>query len=246
MSYTNDLGQPIGYPVPNWTSRRQPLATTLVGRWCRLEPLELGTHADDLYDANRADEQGGMWTYLPYGPFGDRASYRAWVKGVAGREDPLLFAILNQEQGRAVGVAAFQRMNPQAGSIEIGQLAFSPALRGTTAATAAMALMLETVFDELGYRRCEWKCDALNARSRRAALRLGFSYEGTFRQAAVVKERNRDAVWLSIIDTEWPRLAAAYRRWLSPDNFDSAGHQRTSLSDLTRGTTQTQAGGRPA
>jgi hypothetical protein len=109
-----------------------------------------------------------------------------------------------------------------------------------------MALMLETVFDELGYRRCEWKCDALNARSRRAALRLGFSYEGTFRQAAVVKERNRDAVWLSIIDTEWPRLAAAYRRWLSPDNFDSAGHQRTSLSDLTRGTTQTQAGGRPA
>jgi RimJ/RimL family protein N-acetyltransferase len=246
MIYTNHIGQPIGHPVPNWTRRRRPLATPLVGHWCRLEPLDPARHADDLYDAISADEQGGMWTYVPHGPFGDLASFRAWVNESAGREDPLVFAIVGQEHGRAVGLAAFQKVNPQAGSIEVGHIAFSPALQGTTAATEAMVLMMATVFDELGYRRYEWQCDALNARSRRAALRLGFTYEGTFRQATVVKGNSRDTVWLSIIDTEWPRLAAAYSRWLSPDNFDGEGHQRTSLSDLTRGISQAQATGRPS
>ena len=245
MKYTNDLGQPIGHPIPNWTPRCRPLATTLVGHWCRLEPLDPPRHADDLYDANRADEQGGMWTYVPHGPFGDRASYRAWLTGLTGREDPLVFAIVDQGHGRATGLAAFQSVNPQAGSIEVGHVAFSPGLQGTTPATEAMALMMATVFDKLGYRRYEWQCDALNARSRRAALRLGFSYEGTFRQATVVKGRNRDTVWLSIIDTEWPRLAAAFKRWLSPDNFDAEGNQRTSLSDLTRGTVPIRAADRP-
>jgi RimJ/RimL family protein N-acetyltransferase len=204
----------------------------MLGRGCRLEPLS-ARHADDLYRANRADEQGRMWTYLPYGSFDSPASYRAWLEAVAGRDDPMFFAIIAGEDG-AVGVAAWQRIDPAAGVIEVGHVAFSPALQGSTIATEAMAVMMRTVFDELGYRRYEWKCDALNAASRRAAVRFGFIYEGTFRQAVVVKGRNRDTAWFSITDAEWPRLAAAYERWLAPDNFDAEGRQRLALSSLTR------------
>jgi len=203
------------------------------GQWCRLEPMDPVRHADELYRSNLADEQGRMWTYLPYGPFESLASYRTWADEVAGRDDPMFFAIINGH-GRAVGVAALHRIDPANGTIEVGHLAFSSALQATTAATEAMALMMRTVFDELGYRRYEWKCDSLNAASRRAAQRLGFVYEGTFRQALVVKGRNRDTAWFSITDVEWPRLAAAYERWLALDNFDAGGHQRLALSTLTR------------
>jgi RimJ/RimL family protein N-acetyltransferase len=232
VSDINDFGQPVGLRVPGWTARNRPAARPVADRWCRLEPLDPARHADDLYLANRADEQGRMWTYLPYGPFDSLTSYRAWLEGVAGREDPLFFAIIDS-QGRAVGVASFLRIDPSAGTIEVGHLAFSPALQSTTAATAAMALMMRTVFDELGYRRYEWKCDSLNTASRRAAQRLGFVDEGTFRQAVIVKGRNRDTAWFSITDAEWPRLAAAFERWLAPDNFDAEGQQRAALSELT-------------
>lgn len=233
MSDLNDLGQPVGRVVPGWTARPWPLAQPMVGRRCRLEPLDPARHAPDLHRANSADEQGRMWTYLPYGPFEDLTSYRVWTEEVAGQDDPMFFAVVDG-RGQAVGLAAFLRVSPAVGSIEVGHLAFSPALQGTTAATEAMALMMRTVFEELGYRRYEWKCDALNAASRRAAQRFGFTYEGTFRQATVVKGHNRDTAWFSITDGEWPHLAAAYERWLSPDNFDADGRQRVALSELTR------------
>lgn len=232
MVDTNQLGQPVGDLVAGWSPRQSPVARVIPGRWCRLEPLDAERHAADLFDANRRDETGGIWTYLPYGPFADLAAYRGWVESVARRDDPLFFAIVASD-GRATGVAALQRVDPQMGSVEVGHLAFSPALQGTTPATEVIALLASLVFDELGYRRCEWKCNALNAASARAARRFGFTYEGTFRQAAVVKGRNRDTAWFSITDTEWPQIKAAYERWLSPDNFTDDGSQRVALSALT-------------
>ncbi len=228
----NHLGQPVGEPVPHWARRPAPVAATLTGQWCRLEPVDPARHGEDLYRANRMDEQGRMWTYLPYGPFEDLGAYRAWLGGVAGGPDPMFFAVVAED--RAVGVASFLRVNPADGTIEVGHLAFSPALQRTTAATDAMAVMMATAFDELGYRRYEWKCDALNRPSCRAALRLGFVYEGTFRQASVVRGRNRDTAWFSVTDAEWPRLKAAFRRWLAPGNFGPDGRQRLALSELTR------------
>ena len=174
-----------------------------------------------------------MWTYLAYGPFEDLGTYRQWLDNAAGGEDPFFFAIVAADQERAVGVASFLRVKPADGSVEVGHLAFSPALQRTTAATEAMALMMSTAFDELGYRRYEWKCDALNAASRRAALRLGFVYEGTFRQETVVQGRNRDTAWFSVTDKEWPRLKDAFGRWLAPGNFGPDGRQRVALSELT-------------
>lgn len=232
MIGTNELGQPVGDPVNRWSPRQPPPPRVLPGRWCQLEPLDAGRHAADLFKANQHDEAGRMWTYLRYGPFADLTSYRGWVESVEHRDDPLFFAIVTGDD-HATGVAALQRVDQQMGSIEVGHVAFSPALQGTTAATEAMALLASLVFDELGYRRYEWKCDALNAPSVRAATRLGFVYEGTFRQAVVVKGRNRDTAWFSITDSEWPRLKVVYERWLSPGNFADDGTQRVALSVLT-------------
>ena len=200
----------------------------MVGRYCRLEPLQPTIHAAALYEAYAGNEPG--WTYLAYGPFRTLESYRDWMNSVHAAEDPLFFAILGH--GKPVGVASYLRIMPSAGSIEVGHLNFSPALKRSTIATEAMYLMMETAF-RLGYRRYEWKCDDLNAASRAAARRLGFSYEGTFRQATVYKGRNRDTAWYSVIDAEWPALREAFREWLDPGNFDSAGQQHRRLSDLT-------------
>lgn len=205
----------------------------MVGRWARLEPLEPSRHADDLFVAYAEDRDGGLWTYLPFGPFNDFASHLAWLGQLAESSDPLYFAVIEQASKRALGLAAFLRIDCANGSIEVGALTFSPALQKTTVATEAMVLMMTRVFDELGYRRYEWKCNALNEPSRRAALRLGFSYEGTFRQAAVVRGRNRDTAWYSITDREWPDLKSAFGRWLAPENFTDAGRQLLSLSSLT-------------
>ncbi len=234
MAATNHLGQPIGEPVLHWAPRARPAARPLTGHWCRLEPLDPARHADDLYRANGVDEPGRMWTYLSYGPFEDLGTYRSWLEGAAGGQDPFFYAIVAGEPERALGLASFLRAKPADGSIEVGHLAFSPLLQRTTAATEAMALMMAAAFDELGYRRYEWKCDALNAPSRRAALRLGFVYEGTFRQATVVRGRNRDTAWFSVTDAEWPRLREAFRRWLAPGNFGPDGRPRVALSQLTR------------
>lgn len=203
------------------------------GRYCRIELLDADRHAKDLYEANRKDEAGGMWTYLPYGPFDELAAYDRWVREVAAVIDPSFHAIIDLATGRAVGVASYLRIDPASGSIEVGHIAYSPLLQRTPAATEAMYMMMRRAF-ELGYRRYEWKCDALNAGSRAAAQRLGLSYEGVFRQARVNKGRNRDTAWFAAIDSEWPALDRAFRQWLDPSNFDQAGRQRTSLRSLTR------------
>lgn len=232
MTDTNDLGQPVGFALPNWQPPPRPPHHTLEGRYCRLEPLDPAPHAEALFAANALDDEGRNWTYLPYGPFADLPAYRAWVEQVSQGEDPLFFAIVEQTTGLAAGVASYLRIAPESGSIEVGHINYSPLLQRTRAATEAMYLMMARAF-ALGYRRYEWKCNALNTPSRKAALRLGFSYEGLFRQAAVVKGRNRDTAWYAATDQEWPALQAAFLQWLDPANFDQQGQQRVSLSSLT-------------
>jgi RimJ/RimL family protein N-acetyltransferase len=226
---TNEFSQPIGEPTPGWTRRADPPRAPMYGRRCRLEPLSSTRHADALFEAYALDADGRGWTYLPYGPFENAAAYARWARKAEAQDDPQFFAIVQGPSERPVGVASFLRIEPAMGVIEVGHLSFSPALQRTPAATEAMYLMMRRVFSELGYRRYEWKCDALNAPSRRAAERLGFRYEGTFRQMQVVKGRNRDTAWFSIIDGEWPALAQAFERWLAPENFDAEGRQRRSL-----------------
>jgi RimJ/RimL family protein N-acetyltransferase len=204
------------------------------GRFCRVEPLDAGRHAADLHAANGEAPDGRDWTYMAYGPFESFEAYRTWVAWAAESPDPLFHAIVARDSGHAAGVASLMRIDPEAGVIEVGHIKYAPALQRTQAATEAMYLLMRRVFDELGYRRYEWKCDALNAPSRAAALRLGFQYEGTFRQATIYKGRNRDTAWFSITDQEWPVLKPAYERWLRPENFDGAGRQRERLSDLVR------------
>jgi RimJ/RimL family protein N-acetyltransferase len=228
----NHLGQPIGFPLPDWQARQRPPRTPMLGRFCRIEPLDPDRHAAALFEANRQDKDGRNWTYLPYGPFERFEDYRAWVEQVCRAEDPFFHAII--VDGRAVGVASLMRIEPAVGVIEVGHINYSPLLQRKPAATEAMYLMMRRVFDELGYRRYEWKCDALNAPSRAAAERLGFRYEGVFRQATVTKQRNRDTAWFSIIDREWPALKEAFAGWLVPENFDAAGKQRRALSAFRR------------
>jgi RimJ/RimL family protein N-acetyltransferase len=202
----------------------------MTGTHCRLERLAV-RHAAALFAADALDETGESWTYLPYGPFPDVDAYTAWVAVVAASEDPLFFAILDAA-GSPVGVASYLRVSPDAGSIEVGHLHYSPLLQRTPAATEAMYLMMRRVFDELGYRRYEWKCNALNAASMRAAERLGFTYEGTFRNSMVVKGRNRDTAWFSVVGQDWPVVRAGFTAWLDPGNRDAAGCQRRSLAEL--------------
>jgi len=221
--------------VPGWRGARTPEREAIEGRTCRLEPLDVERHADALFAAYfadpGADPQGVNWTYLPYGPFASRADYRAWLADRQASRDECFFAIVDPAAGRPVGVAAYLRIFPESGSIEVGHLSYAPALQRTTASSEAMFLMMRRVFDDWGYRRYEWKCDALNAPSRAAAIRLGFRYEGTFRKLMVVKGRNRDTAWFSIVDDEWPGIRAAFQAWLAPDNFDAAGRQRRRLED---------------
>ena len=196
---------------------------------CRLEPLDIDRHAEALFAATAADEGGRNWTYLSYGPFSTFASYRAWMSAHCLGDDPLFHAIVERTTGKAIGVASFMRIDPPAGSIEVGHLGYSPLLQRTPAATEAMYLMARHAFEDLRYRRYEWKCNALNEPSRRAALRLGFRFEGIFRQHMIIKGRNRDTAWYAMLDSEWPDRKAAFEQWLSPENFDAAGRQIRKL-----------------
>lgn len=232
----NELGQPIGAPLPGWTPRAFPAREAIQGRTCRLEPLDVARHGDDLIAAFALDAEGRTWTYLPYGPFESPEVHRTWLQAVSSPADPQFYAILDEETGKAVGQASYLRITPEHGVIEVGHLAFSPLLQRTTASTEAMYLMMRRAFDEYGYRRYEWKCDSLNAPSWGAADRLGFTFEAIFRQAVVVKQRNRDTTWLSITDAEWPALRDAFEGWLAPENFDARGRQRRSLLDFERET----------
>jgi RimJ/RimL family protein N-acetyltransferase len=229
---TNSLGQPIGAPLDGWAPPPRPPREPMQGRYCRVEPLEIERHAADLHAAYSTAADAHDWTYLAYGPFDTLESYIAWMQRVCMGDDPLFHAIIDNTTGKAVGVASYLRIEPASGSIEVGHINYSPLLQRSPAATEAMFLMMQRVF-ELGYRRYEWKCDALNARSRAAAQRYGFSFEGIFRQATVYKGRNRDTAWYAMIDQEWPALQAAFAQWLDPTNFDLDGQQRVRLADLT-------------
>lgn len=197
------------------------------GQYCSVVPLALD-HADTLYEAFREDAEDRIWTYLPNGPYHNRDDFRAWVADAMRRDDPLMHSIV--VDGDAVGHASYLRISPKNASIEVGFINLSPRLQRTRAATEFQYLMMKRVFEDLGYRRYEWKCDALNAPSRRAAERLGFTYEGTFRQATHYKGRNRDTAWFSILDSEWPGLKSRFETWLSPGNFDTFGQQLQPLN----------------
>jgi RimJ/RimL family protein N-acetyltransferase len=227
----NEFGQPVGVPVPGWTQRPMPPRTAMTGRFCTVEPLDPERHTAQLFAAFSEDD-GRMWTYLPRGPFASASDYRAWAESAARLDDPLTHAIVDSASGEAVGTAAYMRIEKAVGVIEIGSITYGPRLQRRPAATEAMYLMMRRVFDELGYRRYEWKCHSLNMPSREAALRLGFRYEGLFRQATMTRGRNRDTAWFSVIDSEWPALRTAFERWLDPENFDAAGRQRQSLASL--------------
>jgi RimJ/RimL family protein N-acetyltransferase len=228
----NQLGQPVGAPLPGWSPRKLPPRTAMAGRFCTVEPLDPERHAAQLFAAYAEDAEGRMWTYLPRGPYASLDEYRDWARVACRDDDPRVHAIIDKASGEAIGAAALMRIEPDAGVIEIGSITYSPRLQRRPAGTEAMYLMMRRVFDELGYRRYEWKCNALNAPSRAAALRYGFQYEGLFRQATITRGRNRDTTWFSIIDSEWPALRTAFERWLDPTNFDVGGRQRHSLASL--------------
>jgi RimJ/RimL family protein N-acetyltransferase len=226
----NQFGQPIGAAVPRWSERPRPQRITLPGRYCRLEPVETDLHAADLFAAYMEAPDDRDWTYLfserPHTP----ALFREYLTKLAMSEDPLHYAIVDEGTAKPVGTAALMRIEPIHGVIEVGAITFSPRLKRTRAATEAMYLLMRHVFDQLGYRRYEWKCDSLNAASRAAAGRYGFTFEGIFRRAIVYKGRSRDTAWFSIVAEEWPRIRAAFETWLHPDNFDDALQQRRRLS----------------
>lgn len=230
MNEFSSAARPVGALIPNWVPPPRPKGAVLAGDYARLVPLSAETHAALLFRAYAGHDP--VWDYMPYGPFSSASQYYRWARDHEGREDPFFYAIRNLESDAWEGVASYLRISPEAGSIEVGHINFSPALQRTRAATETMFLMMKWAF-EAGYRRYEWKCDALNAPSRRAAQRLGLSYEGVFRQATVVKGRNRDTAWFAAIDTEWPALKEAFEAWLSPSNFDASGQQRERLADLT-------------
>lgn len=231
-SLLNPFGQPIGEPLPGWTARQPPPRTPIEGRYCRLEPLDAERHAAELYAAYSQAPDARDWTYLSVGPFEDAARYRDFAERAAASKDPLHHTVIDLATGRAVGTLALMRIDPPAGVIEVGFVTYSPLLQRSRASTEAQYLLMRRAFDELGYRRYEWKCDSLNAPSRRAAERLGFEYEGLFRQATVYKGRSRDTAWFSILDSEWPAVKAGFEAWLAPSNFDAQGNQRQSLASL--------------
>ncbi|HEY6875266.1 MAG TPA: GNAT family protein [Candidatus Dormibacteraeota bacterium] len=196
----------------------------------RLEPIDVERHGADLQAAQA--EAPEIWMYLPDGPFAGEADFGAWLVARAASLDPLFYGIVDRATGRANGMASYLRITPEHGVIEVGYIWYSPVLQRTRAATETMYLMARHVFEDLGYRRYEWKCNELNAPSRRAALRLGFTYEGVFRQHMVVKDQNRNTAWYSMLDSEWPAAKAAFESWLEPDNFDGEGRQLRGLADF--------------
>jgi RimJ/RimL family protein N-acetyltransferase len=228
----NAFEQPIGTPVPDWNGAGAPGREPLAGRYCRIEPVNVERHAADLHDAYRSAADGRDWTYLTIGPFDSLDAYREYLTRAAASADPLHYAVIDLATGKAVGTLALMRIDRANGVIEVGHVIYSPRLKRTRIATEAMFLLMKHVFDELGYRRFEWKCDSLNGPSRAAALRYGFTFEGIFRQAIVYRERNRDTAWFSIIDSEWPALRSSYTRWLDAGNFDAQGQQVERLVDL--------------
>jgi RimJ/RimL family protein N-acetyltransferase len=221
--------QPLGPPVDPSPCRR-PERISLSGRFVTVAPLDPVRDAEALWQASGGPAHARLWTYLFHGPFADRQAFAAHLRAQCATEDPLFFALLDAHSNRALGYAAYMRITPEHRCIEVGNILYTPALQRTAGATEAMYLMARHVFEELGYRRYEWKCDALNQASRRSALRLGFEFEGIFRQHMIVKRRNRDTAWFSMLGSEWPARKAALEHWLDESNFDAEGRQKQSLA----------------
>ena len=227
-------GLPIG-PQVDFSPSRRPARATLRGQLVTIAPIDPAVHEEALYEGTHGPDKEKIWLYLGDGPFPDRAAFRAYLEKLAKSDDPLSFAIIHNAMGRAVGHAAYMRITPEHRVIEVGNIFYTPVLARSAAGTEAMYLMAKHVFEDLGYRRYEWKCNALNEPSRRAAIRLGFSFEGSFRQHMIQKARSRDTAWYSMLNHEWPQRKASFEKWLSPENFDAAGRQRAQLSSLSRG-----------
>jgi len=222
-------GLPLGKNLNDWKTPPTPPKQIAKGKYCTVEPFEIDKHHKDLFHAFLEDADNSNWTYLPYGPFKSVEQFKGWCMEQCLGNDPLFHSIRDNKTDKMVGVASYLRITPDMGSIEVGHIHFSPLMQRTRIATECMYLMMKRVFDELGYRRYEWKCNALNEPSCRAAERLGFQFEGIFRQAVVTKGQNRDTAWFSIIDSEWPRLRAGYEMWLADNNFDKQEQQIQSL-----------------
>ena len=225
--------QPIGEPVDPRPAKR-PERVTLAGRAVTLVPLNADAHADALFDGANGGDRDRVWSYLFDGPYSDRAAFRANIAAKAQSEDPLFFAILDNSTGEPVGYQTFLRIEPQHRVIEVGNILYTPAMQRSIGATEAQYLFARHVFDDLGYRRYEWKCNNLNAPSKRAARRFGFTFEGVFRQHMIVKSHSRDTAWFSMLDSEWPARRAAFEQWLAPDNFDASGRQKIALAALNK------------
>lgn len=232
MPLLNEFHQPVGAPMPYWTRRATPSRVTLTGRLCEVMPLDAARHGPALFDAYQQAPDGRDWTYMMAGPFDTLESYQVYCERIASMDDPLQFAVIDLSTGKPVGTFALMRIDPANGVIEVGSVAFSPRMRRTALSTEAHYLLMCYVFEDLGYRRYEWKCDNFNAPSKNAAERLGFRFEGVFRQAVVYRNRTRDTAWFSMLDDEWPARRAAFQAWLTPDNFDTAGQQRRTLQAI--------------
>lgn len=229
----NIFGQPTGAALENWQARTFPEPVTLTGQYCRLEPLNVAQHTGHLYQAfHPAAGNPAFWTYLSVGPFDDAQSFSAFIRTAAASRDPLFFVVVDLRSERAVGLLSLMRTDVRNGVTEVGNVMFSPSLQRTPLSTEAQFLLMQYVFSVLKYRRYEWKCDSLNAPSRNAALRLGFQFEGIFRQAVVYKGRSRDTAWFSVIDRDWPALKTAFQRWLSAGNFNPQGEQHCRLQQM--------------
>ncbi len=228
---TDSSNLPIG-PITDPRPAKRPERVVLHGRLVDLVPLDPASHGESLYQLTCGTDNEYLWTYLLKGPFNDRKECDAYLRQQATSEDPMFFVVVEKRSARAVGWASYMRVEPTHRVIEVGHIMFSPALRRTVGATEAIYLMTRNAFEVLGYRRFEWKCNALNAASRRAALRFGFAFEGIFRQHMIVKGRSRDTAWFSMVEAEWPKRKTAFEMWLQPSNFDQEGRQKTSLSAL--------------
>jgi RimJ/RimL family protein N-acetyltransferase len=229
MILKNEFNQIIGNEISEPFPKESPPKVRMHGTYCILEPLDIARHSSLLFDALLQDNDGSSWTYLPYGPFDSCAEFQDWLTSTTSESDTILYAILDSKNQAPIGISGYLRINPEHGVIEVGHLHFSKLLQKTPAATEAMYLMMNYAFETLKYRRYEWKCNSLNQASKDAALRLGFTYEGTFRQSNVYKNRNRDTAWFSILDHEWPNLKKKLEQWLEPSNFDMQGKQKISL-----------------
>ena len=227
-------GLPIGPKVAHPSPAKRPERVVLDGRYCRLEPLDPKRHGDALFKASTPPDAAARFLYLFEEPPTARAEFQAWLEKSAASTDPLFYAVIDKATGRCEGRQTFMRIDPAHQVIETGSIYWGPAIARSRVTTEANFLFAQYAFDSLGYRRFEWKCNALNAPSRVTAVRLGFSYEGLFRRAVIIKGRTRDTAWYAMIKDEWPRLKQAYEAWLDPGNFDANGRQRTSLSTLTK------------